>query len=209
MPRTSSSRSRRAREKRLTDAAKTRAAADRILRDSGVGRCFSMKIKEGFFTWDYDQEALTYEEDLLEGRYVLTTSLTTKQSSTAEIVRHYRALQRVERRFRVLKDFLGLRPIYHWTERRVRGHIAICVLAAVVEAVMAKDLAREGVMDPGLTHQVLSPRRALAELDRIRLSTIEAGERHVTVVTRRNALQVQVLKAFGVDTSSWDRATIA
>ncbi len=199
----------RVREKMLSDAAKIGAATDRILRDSGVGRCFSTKIKEGFFTWDYDQEALAYEEDLLEGRYVLTTSLTTKQASTAEIVRHYRALQKVERRFRVLKDFLGLRPIYHWTERRVRGHIAICVLAAVIEAVMTKDLARAGVMDPDLTHQVLSPRRALAELDRIRLNTIEAGERHVTVVTRRNALQVQVLKAFGVDTSSWDRATIA
>ena len=32
---------------------------DRILRDSGVGRCFTTKIKESFFTWDYDQEALT------------------------------------------------------------------------------------------------------------------------------------------------------
>ncbi len=200
--------SERVREGRLADPAKIGAAADRILRDSGVGRCFTTRIVAGFFSWDYDQDALYYEEELLEGRYVVTTSLTPDKASTAEIVRHYRALQRVERRFRVLKDFLGLRPIYHWTERRVRGHIAICVLAAVFEAVMGKDLAAAQVMDPDLTRQVLTPRRALAELDRIRINNIEAGERSVTVVTRRNGLQAQVLKAFDVDTSSWDRATI-
>jgi len=56
--------------------------------------------------------------------------------SVIDVVRHYRSLERVERRFRVLKDFLGLRPIRHFTEKRVRGHISLCVLAAVIEAVM-------------------------------------------------------------------------
>jgi len=36
----------------------------------------------------------------------------------------------------VLKDFLALRPVFHYTEKRVRGHVATCVLAAVLEAVM-------------------------------------------------------------------------
>ena len=39
-----------------------------------------------------------------------------------------------------MKDFLGLRPVYHWTEQRVRGHIAVCMLAAVIEAVIANQL---------------------------------------------------------------------
>ena len=68
-----------------------------------------------------------------------------------------------------MKDFLGLRPIDHFTEERVRGYIVLCVLGAVIEAVMGKDFARAGVIDPDLTDQVISPRRALAELDRIRL----------------------------------------
>jgi transposase len=193
----------------LKDPAKIGAAADRILRDSGVSRCFVTTTREGSFSWDYDQEALHYEEDLLAGRYVITTSLTFEQASTADVVRYYRALQRVERRFRVLKDMVGLRPVYHWTESRVRGHIALCVLAATIEAVMAKDLAAAAVMDPDLTGQVLSPRRALAELNRIRQVNLETGERNVTVVTRRNALQSQILAAFKVDSSGWDRAAIA
>ena len=103
---------------RLVDPAKIGAAADRILRDSGVGRCFSTTIRTGSFAWDYDASALDYEEHLLAGRYVLTTSLDLQQASTTDIVRHYRMLQNVERRFRVMKDFLGLRPVHHRTEER-------------------------------------------------------------------------------------------
>jgi len=46
----------------------------------------------------------------------------------------------------------------------VRGHVAICVLAAVIEAVMAIDLAAAKLTDPDLGDQVLSARRALREL---------------------------------------------
>ena len=46
----------------------------------------------------------------------------------------------MEARFRGLKDFLALRPVFHYTEKRVRGHVAICVLAAVIEAVIGLDL---------------------------------------------------------------------
>ena len=101
---------------RLADPAKIGAAADRIFRDSGVARCFVTTTREAWFSWDYDQEALHYEEDLFAGRYVITTSLSPEQASTENVVRYYRALQHVERRFRVLKDFIGLRPVYHFTE---------------------------------------------------------------------------------------------
>ncbi|HEY1222973.1 MAG TPA: IS1634 family transposase, partial [Acidimicrobiales bacterium] len=132
--------SERVRKGTLVDPAKIGAAADRILRDSGVARCFSTKIAHGMFTWSFDERALDYEERLLAGRYVLTTSLTSEQASVTDVVRHYKMLQNVERRFRVMKDFLGLRPVHHRTEDRVRGHIALCVIAAVIEAVMANDL---------------------------------------------------------------------
>lgn len=108
-----------------------------------------------------------------------------------------------------MKDFLGLRPIDHFTEERVRGYIVLCVLGAVIEAVMGKDFARAGVIDPDLTDQVISPRRALAELDRIRLVAMHANGRSIRVVTKRNALQAKILTAFGVNTSGWDKADIA
>ncbi|MGD0741728.1 MAG: hypothetical protein ABSA31_00310 [Acidimicrobiales bacterium] len=61
-----------------------------------------------------------------------------------------RTLQAAEHRFRPLKDFLALRPVCHRFEHRVRGHIALRVIAAAIEAVMGDNLERAGVRDPDL-----------------------------------------------------------
>jgi len=194
----------RVRSGRLVDPAKIGAAADRILRDSGVGRCFLTRIAHGVFTWDYDNEAMDYEENLLAGRYVITTSLDKRAASTAQVVAHYKSLASVEARFRVLKDFLALRPVFHYTEKRVRGHVAICVLAAVIESVMGLDLSAAKIADPDLEGQVLSPRRALRELERVRMIrfTDTSGDER-QIVTRPSAFQESILAGFGVDTSTW------
>jgi len=198
----------RVRNKRLTDPAKIGAAAQRILGPSPVSRCFTTSIGDGRFNWDYNADAVDYEERLLAGRYVLSTSLSAQQASTAEVVAHYQSLANVEHRFRVMKDFLGLRPVFHWTEQRVRGHIAVCVLAAVIEAVIANQLTDAGINDPNVADQTITPRRALAELNRIRIHHLTAGDRQVTVTTRRTPLQAAILAALDVDTHTWDNATI-
>ncbi len=198
----------RVRDGRLKDAAKIGRAAQRILGASGVSRLFDVEIGEGEFLYHYDEDALDYEQELLAGRYVLTTSLTTDQASAADVVRHYRRLTRVEDRFRVLKDILNLRPVYHWTENRVRGHIGICVVASVIEALITRALTQAGIADPDIEDQTLSSPRALRELDRIRSVTLTAGDRTIGVVTRPNALQSAILAALGVDTTGWTKATI-
>ncbi len=194
---------------KLTDPAKIGAAADRILRSSPAGRCFEVHIAAGRFSWDYDEKARRYDEEVLAGRYVITTSLDGAEVPATNVLSYYRNLQAVERRFRVMKDFLALRPMFHWTEERVRGHVALCVLAATIEAVMARDLAAAKVMDPDVPTQHMTPRRALSMLKEIRLELVSAGEATVEVVTRRSPAETKVLKALGVDTSTWDKASIA
>jgi transposase len=197
----------RVRAGRLVDAGKIGRAAQRILGPSGVGRLFDVEIAEGRFLYHYNEAAFAYEE-LLAGRYVLITSLTADQASTAQVVIAYRQLLSVERRFRVLKDFLHLRPVRHWTERRVRGHIAVCVYAAVIEALIERALADADVRDPDLPDQHLSAARALRELHRIRDVTLTAADHTINVVTRREPLQQRILTALDVDTTGWDRPTV-
>ncbi|MBV6508725.1 MAG: hypothetical protein JJLCMIEE_01791 [Acidimicrobiales bacterium] len=140
---------------------------------------------------------------------MLGTSLGPDQATAPQVLRHYRHLLQVEHRFRVLKDFLRLRPVRHFTETRVRGHVAVCVYAAVIEALIAADLRRAGLRDPDLVDQHLTPVRALRELGRVHAITIHAGERTVQVITRRSPLQAQILAALGVDTTSWAKATLS
>ena len=199
----------RVRAGRLVDPAKIGAAADRVLSSSPVGRCFVTTIRKGVFSWDFDDKARRYDEELLCGRFVLTTSLTASEASAAQVLRYYKSLQNVERRFRVMKDFLSLRPMFHWTEARVRGHVALCVLAATIEAVMAQDLVKAKVMDPDLPFQSMTPRRALALLKEVRIQHLAAGNKQIKLVNRRSALQAKVLKALQVDTSTWSKAEIA
>lgn len=184
---------------RLKDKAKIAAAAARILAASGVARLFDLEIAEGRFVYHYDEAALDYEEKLLAGRWVVTTSLTPDEASAAEVVVAYRRLLEVESCFRVLKDFIELRPVFHWTEDRVRAHIGVCVLAGVIEALMEADLRAAEVADPDIDDQAISPRRALRELSRVRRVTLTIGQRSIERDTRRSALQDRVLDVFGVE----------
>jgi transposase len=45
-----------------------------------------------------------------------------------ELAQAYKSLWGVERAFRTLKSPLELRPVRHWTESRIRGHVVVCFL---------------------------------------------------------------------------------
>ena len=57
------------------------------------------------------------------------SSPTFGHSSGPDIRARYAELWRIEHGFRVLKHTLAVRPVFHWTERRVRAHVAICFVA--------------------------------------------------------------------------------
>jgi len=197
----------RVRSGRLKDPAKIGRAAQRILGVGRVGRLFDLEIGPGRFLYHYNEEAQAYEK-MLADRYVLTTSLTPAQADTAEVVGAYRQLQTVETRFRVLKDFLRLRPVRHWTEKRVRGHVAVCVYAALMETLITQALTAADIRDPDLEQQHLTAARALQQLHRVRRVELTTDNHRITVTTRRTPLQTRALAAIGVDTRTWDKATI-
>ena len=57
-------------------------------------------------------------------------------------MRAYKDLSSVERAFRSLKTVdLKVRPIFHWLDDRIRGHVFLCMLAYYVEWHMREKLA--------------------------------------------------------------------
>ena len=197
----------RVRAGRLADPAKIGRAAQRIIGPNGVARLFDPDIGPGRFVHHYEPDAHAYKR-LLAGRYVLTTSLTADQATAERVVAAHRQLADVEARFRTLKDFGWLRPIRHWTEQRVRGHIAVCVYAAVAETLIARDLQAARIEDPDLPGQHLTAVRALRELDRVREVRLRAADKPVTLTTRPSPLQTAILVATGTPTRHWDKARI-
>ena len=190
----------RARPPAKRDRDKTLAQAHRILNDSPVARCYDIEInRDGVFLWHYNQPAIDYD-DLLAGRWVLTTDHPANQLPAPAVLDTYRQLLEVESTFRVLKDLIELRPMRHWTEPRVHGHIAICVYAALIEALIEHDLRTAGIADPDIDGQLITPRRALRELARVHHVTINIGDRTITHTTRRTPLQQQLLNTLAHQT---------
>lgn len=99
-----------------------------------------------------NQKALL-EEARFDGKYVLQTNT---ELATDEVALAYKGLWQVERAFRELKSGLDLRPIYHWTEARVRGHIMVCFLAFVLETALRKKLKEAGTEEayPHILHDL-------------------------------------------------------
>src|SRR3989338_2677607 len=79
------------------------------------------------------------KEKIYDGKWVLLTN--TKLEYT-EIAKYYKSLWQIENAFSELKSSLDVKSMYHWTERRIRGHIFICFLALVLELGLKNKLVK-------------------------------------------------------------------
>jgi hypothetical protein len=68
----------------------------------------------------------------LDGKFVLTTNDDTL--AAADIALGYKGMWIIEACFRRLKTTgLGIRPMFHWTPRRIVAHVKLCVLALMIQ----------------------------------------------------------------------------
>lgn len=81
---------------------------------------------QGESSLEIDENKLKEAEkwDGLKGIISNTKNLTALQQIT-----HYAGLWQVEETFRLGKNDIKMRPIYHWTDKRIKAHIAICFMA--------------------------------------------------------------------------------
>lgn len=60
-----------------------------------------------------------------------------------EIVSNYKELWRIEDAFGEMKGYLKSRPMFHWTDDRIMGHLMLCFLSHFCEAHLTKRLREE------------------------------------------------------------------
>ncbi len=130
-----------------------------------------------------DREALK-EEARYDGKYVLETNA---GIGAEEAALAYRGLWQVERAFREMKSGLELRPVYHWTERRIRGHIMVCFLAFVLEVVLMRKLREAGYEG--------SYGEVMADLERLKAVEIAVDGRRYLVRTELEGRAYEAFKA--------------
>ena len=106
-----------------------------------MAKHFELDITEESFAYRRNAESIAAEATL-DGLYVIRTSLPAEEMGAEATVRTYKGLSVVEQAFRSYKTVdLKVRPIYHWSNDRVRAHVFLCLLACYVEWHMRRRLA--------------------------------------------------------------------
>ena len=153
------------------------------LRDKGLLGLYDVENTGGKLTIKKNRKALNWEETI-DGMLMLET--TDRELSAEEVVKRYKELAEIERGWRTLKSSLLLRPVYHWTEPRIRAHIFICVLALQVERWMRNKL------------QTVTVQKALQSLQQIKAGELSINGKTIIMATRPSIEQKELLQKLGV-----------
>lgn len=100
----------------------------------------------------------------LDGKWLLRTSDVTL--GPQDLAAAYKQLLQVERGWRDLNGALGLRPVFHYREDRIRGHVQLCWLALLLIRVVENEVGDAW-------------RNTRHELDRMHLVTIATADGQV------------------------------
>ena len=130
---------------------------------------------------------------LSEGAYLLRSNI--DDWSDRQLWKAYIQLTQAEAAFRIQKDQLNLRPIWHQREDRVQAHILVCFLAFVLWKSLEMWQSRADLGN--------SPRIILEELKRIQshdvvLPTAEHGQIRLRCVTQPDPAQAALLDRLGL-----------
>ena len=79
------------------------------------------------------------EATRLEGYFGYITNTTL---SPSEVMAQYKGLWQVEQTFRITKHNLEIRPVYHFVDRRIKAHFAICYLSLALLRTVETKLRR-------------------------------------------------------------------
>lgn len=151
--------------------------------DCPAGFRLQVEIDDAFDDW----------AALSEGAYVLRTNI--EDWSDEQLWKAYIQLTQAEAAFRINKDQLHVRPIWHQRADRVQAHILVCFLAFVLWKSLEMWQQRAGLGN--------APRTVLDEIARIQshdvvLPTTTHGEIRLRCIAQPDAPQAALLDRLGI-----------
>ncbi len=126
--------------------------------------------------------------------YLLQTDLTQKQIDDQKVMESYKELMKVEKSFRDIKSQIKIRPIRHWKENKITGHIYLCYLSLWLSKYIENKWREKG-----LTTEV---GRTLIEWDNALVLCEKVDQNQNVIETKwnqgKNAKQTQeIMKIYG------------
>lgn len=110
------------RENLLRKAEKLLASPSKI--NKKASRHYLKQLSKNKYEIDIDR---IKESEMFDGLLGVSTNI--KDFKPEEVLKQYKQLYTIEQSFRTFKSYFEIRPIYHWTDSRINGHICMCYIA--------------------------------------------------------------------------------
>ena len=173
--------------------------ATKALKKYKMSKFYTIKISNNEFKIEYNLQKYQ-EEKILDGKYVIESTVVKEGMNTKQVREKYKELQNVEHAFRDMKtDKLNIRPIFHINEDQTRGHVFVCMFSYAI----VKEL--ETVIYPWLkTYNKknsckLSYHDITDELNNIKVSELEIGHNIKKImIPKLNEIQSEMTKLFNL-----------
>ncbi len=123
-----------------------------------------------------------------DGYYGFSTNA--KELSAKQVIAQYKLLWQIEASFRCLKSTLKIRPIYHWTKKRIHGHLMMCFLSLYVLQAMQKLLKQKGLE--------LSTQQMQRMLEKIQVTKVRMDNTIYFIRNKITGEQAKLLSALGM-----------
>jgi transposase len=188
-------------EKILKKLQSKKVKADAFISNRGYKRFIRLDAKSKPIL---NEQAIA-EDERGDGFFGIVTNV--KEVSAQEAVMHYKELWRIEDAFGELKGpTLKTRPMFHWKDHRIVGHLVLCFLAYLCEAHITKLLRAKGkrLMTKSIQKRIIKERpltvaEAMWELREVRAVPIElGGKRKIWVRTDINGNAAKLMSAIGM-----------
>ena len=137
-----------------------------------------------------------------DGFFGIVTNVTSMASR--EIILNYKELWKIEDAFGEIKGTLKARPVFHWTDNRILGHLTACFLTFYCEVAATKCLRekkiplKSSLIEEGtIKARALTVVEALKELVEVRAIPVKIREQTVWVRTDISGNAAAILQAIG------------
>lgn len=141
----------------------------------------------GVQQYQLDEEKIKKDE-LYDGYLTIATNL--ENLSPETLLDQYRHLFQVEHSFRTFKTYLETRPMFHWTNKRIEGHIALCYMAYAMLNHILQKLSVAGIK--------CSENDLRKALNKMQLSLIEQRKRRFYMRSNMNSTMESIINKLGI-----------
>jgi len=138
--------------------------------------------------WLLDENGIE-KDKLLDGYYGIQTS--EKDMNVSDILDSYHTLWKIEESFRIMKNTLEVRPIFHWSEDRIKGHFVVCFLSFLLERKLENQLINEGITEA-------SPEKTREALNSLEFAEVELNNNRYYIKTKGTDLSNKILKTMHI-----------